>query len=606
LSASDLRNIMAELAAPSTSSILPSEATTATMAPVAGQVFEGLVIGRRLQRRIDVRLAYGSITQVRSRAYVLGLFQEVAPVGAASAIDGLMDGAITDFRQRRMFTSAVGEVFIVPRGRSEITAEFVVFAGLGNFDAFNLQVLETVAENIARTMARLHIEEFATVPMGAGTGLDPNETLQVLLRGLFKGLKDADRMQAFRSVTICEVDQGRYEAVKWALYHLCSTALCEDVEVTLSEVRLPPAPVARRGAVSALPPSMYLTVRSSQEGSKVRFESSLLTAGAKATVLSGEVTVPEASLRESLARIESDGFSHASLPAFGRELAKLVLDGAVLAGLEGCAGIHLVVVHDAEASRIPWETICIAGKFPALTGGMSRRYVASNLSVAKWLEARRDDEWLDILLVVDPTQDLQGAREEGERIDKLFADRSRVRVTRIDGRHATRARLRNEFASGKYDILHYAGHAYFDPEHVQRSGILCADGPLMGSELADVGTLPSLVFFNACESARVRKRVRKESALVTKDLRERIQRSAGLAEAFLRGGVANYLGTYWPVGDASAKQFANTFYGALLEGRALGEALHEGRLEVEKLRSVDWADYIFYGSVDFQVKEGGL
>jgi CHAT domain-containing protein len=180
-----------------------------------------------------------------------------------------------------------------------------------------------------------------------------------------------------------------------------------------------------------------------------------------------------------------------------------------------------------------------------------------------------------------------------------------VRLTRIEGRQATRARLKGEFTSGKYDILHYAGHAYFDPERVQRSGILCADGPLMGAELADLGTLPSLVFFNACESARVRKRVRRESAHVTRNLRERIERSAGLAEAFLRGGVANYIGSYWPVGDASAMQFAATFYGALLEGDMLGEALNQGRGAVDKLRSVDWADYIFYGSIDFRIKQGG-
>jgi len=604
LSASDLRNVVAELAAPSTPALVLQEAPAAAIAPPTGTLFEGLVIGRRLQRRIDVRLAQGSITQVRSRAYVLGLFQSVAPAGAASAIDVLMDGAITDFRQRRMFTSAVGEIFVVPRGRSEVCADFVVFAGLGSFDAFNLQVLETVAENVARTMARLSIEEFATVSIGAGTGLDSTETLQVLLRGVLRGLQDADAMQAFRSITICEIDEARYETLKWALYRLCSTELCAGVEMTLTELKLPPAPVVRRAALPGLPPSIYLTVRTSRAGSNLRIESSLLTAGAKATVLSGEATVADATLRRQLAQIEGEGFQYAQLSQFGSELAKLVLDGAVVAGLQSCSGLHVVVVHDAEASRIPWETLCIEGKFPALQGGMSRRYVAANLSVAKWLEARREDEWLDILLVVDPTQDLQGAREEGSRIDKLFADRQRVRLKRIEGRQATRARLKSEFTSGKYDILHYAGHAYFDPERVQRSGILCADGPLMGSELADLGTLPSLVFFNACESARVRRQVRRESAHVSKDLRQRMERSAGLAEAFLRGGVANYVGTYWPVGDASAKEFAGTFYGALLEGDALGEALNQGRAAVEKLRSVDWADYIFYGSIDFRIKEG--
>ena len=44
----------------------------------------------------------------------------------------------------------------------------------------------------------------------------------------------------------------------------------------------------------------------------------------------------------------------------------------------------------------------------------------------------------------------------------------------------------------------------------------------------------------------------------------RIERAVGLAEAFLRGGVANYVGTYWPVGDAAAEAFAQVFSTELL------------------------------------------
>jgi hypothetical protein len=603
MSASELRDIMVELAAPASAAPAITEAPgmAGPLATPSG-AFESLVIARRRQRRIDVRLARGSITQVRTRAYVLGLFENVAPAGAASAIDALMDGAISDFRQRRMFSSAVGEVFVVPGGRSDVCADFIVFAGLGHFDVFSLQVLETVAENIARTLARINVEEFVTVPIGAGTGLDLEQALQALLRGFFRGLEDADHDQAFRSITLCEVDDARYDLLKWGLYRLSSTELFERVEVTLSELRLPPAPVARRGAPSGLPPSIYLTVRAMRSGRNLMLDSSLLTTGAKATVMSGQVTIPEAKLRQHLDFIESEKFSYATLRNFGEGLAGLVLDRAIAAALAGCAGQHVIVVHDAEASRIPWETLCVNGTFPALASGMSRRYLAANLSVAKWLEARREDEWLDLLLVVDPKQDLEGARAEGERLQKLLGERQRVRITRIDGKKATRARLKSEFASGRYDILHYAGHAYFDPVQVARSGLLCADGALVGAELAELGNLPSLVFFNACESARVRKRVARESPNVSRDLKERIERSVGLAEAFLRGGVANYIGTYWPVGDAGATAFADVFYGALIAGETLADAIGKGRTAVNALESQDWADYIFYGSPDFRVK----
>jgi CHAT domain-containing protein len=160
-----------------------------------------------------------------------------------------------------------------------------------------------------------------------------------------------------------------------------------------------------------------------------------------------------------------------------------------------------------------------------------------------------------------------------------------------------------EFESGAYDILHYAGHAFFDPVHIARSGLLCKDGPLSGAELTELRALPSLVFFNACESGRVRKPQQKgDGAHFASSVRERIERSAGLAEAFLRGGVANYLGTYWPVGDASAKEFASEFYTCLTAGETLATATHTGRQKVNAIASPDWADYLFYGSLDFRVK----
>jgi len=234
---------------------------------------------------------------------------------------------------------------------------------------------------------------------------------------------------------------------------------------------------------------------------------------------------------------------------------------------------------------------------------MSRRYLADNLSVAKWLEQRREDNWLDVLLVVDPCGDLAGAVEEGRRIESLFKATQQIHLTVVRGPAATRARLRAEFSSGKYDLLHYAGHAYFDPNQNSRSGVVCSDGNLTGAELVELGNLPSLVFFNACESGRVRRAVKPESALATRNIAERIERTAGLAEAFMRGGVANYVGTYWPVSDAAAATFAGIFYERVLAADTLVNALAKARVAVEEIRSQDWADYIFYGSVDFSVKK---
>jgi CHAT domain-containing protein len=168
--------------------------------------------------------------------------------------------------------------------------------------------------------------------------------------------------------------------------------------------------------------------------------------------------------------------------------------------------------------------------------------------------------------------------------------------------------------------VHYAGHAFFDAADPGRSGILCAGREVLsGVDLAGLSSLPALVFFNACESGRVRaadgrrpsrgsRRGGRAAApgdkAASRSYRQRIIESSGVAEAFMRGGLANYLGTYWPVGDDAALAFAESFYARLLDGDAIGAAVLAGRRRVRELRSPDWADYILYGDQDFSLKIG--
>jgi CHAT domain-containing protein len=81
-----------------------------------------------------------------------------------------------------------------------------------------------------------------------------------------------------------------------------------------------------------------------------------------------------------------------------------------------------------------------------------------------------------------------------------------------------------------------------------------------------------------------------------------LDRSVGFAEAFLRGGVANFIGTWWPVGDAAAGAFATTLYRDLAKGHSIGAALNASRAAVRELPSADWANYLHYGSYDFTLK----
>ena len=104
------------------------------------------------------------------------------------------------------------------------------------------------------------------------------------------------------------------------------------------------------------------------------------------------------------------------------------------------------------------------------------RYEAEDLSVAKWLEERQRRATLSILLVVNPTGDLSGAAAEGARIQALFEKlRPAVNIREMVEDQARKHEIIACLASGEYDVIHYAGHAYFDPIDPSRLvGFVCS------------------------------------------------------------------------------------------------------------------------------------
>lgn len=312
----------------------------------------------------------------------------------------------------------------------------------------------------------------------------------------------------------------------------------------------------------------HLIVRSTDEGAVMRFDFTLIPSSGKAAAAQENSRLAAARFREICALVASGKPSNRvkskEIELAGVAVAGEILHPTVRDALWRDAGAPLIVVHYAEAPRIPWECLPGAkGAQPvARASGISRQYAAANLSVAKWLESRRRDASLRVLLVVDPTSDLPGARAEGNAIETKLAKTPGVAVETLLQGDATKARLLGLLASGRFDVVHYCGHAFFDPPHRARSGLICAPPSrtspaiLSGADLVNLGELPLLLFLNACESARVRGSITVDGMRPGPDA---IGAACGIAEAFLRSGVSSFVGTYWPVGDAAASEFAATF-----------------------------------------------
>jgi pimeloyl-ACP methyl ester carboxylesterase len=587
---------------------LSPDARRRLLEPVVSPEFHGAVAPTALDERrtpeagtlrtLEIRLVNGGIEDASARALVLGVFRNVDPTGAAAAVDRRLGGAIQEAAQRRMVSGRLGQVSVLPVARGVLMAEFVVFAGLGDFDDFGADAQSFVAGNVLRSLARSGVEDFATVLFGAGSGVPVAAALEQQLDGFIGALETADPDRVTRRITLCETDKRKYAALRRGVARIVGRHRNKGLRLVVDEADLGPARPTRApaGATARRADPVYLLI-TLLEHSRREYEcrSSLLTAGAKAAVLSGTKRIGIRSLREHLARAESGSLAPRDMAAFGRGIGRLLLAPTVVEGLEAMKRRPLVIVHDREGSRVPWEALRIGDGYPALEGGLSRRYASEGLTVARWREHREEGERLQVLMVVDPTLDLPGATDEGNELARMLRTRN-VDVEVLTGAEATRASVLRACAAGRHDILHFAGHGFFDARDPGRSGLVCAGGEvLQGADLDGLGDLPALVFFNACEAARVRRRASGGGRLFA------FRRSTSVAEAFLGGGVANFLGTHWPVGDEAAFAFSTRFYQGLLDGAALGECVLEARRGVFAHGSIDWADYVHYGSPEFTI-----
>jgi pimeloyl-ACP methyl ester carboxylesterase len=595
---------------------LSPDARRRLLEPVVSPEFHGAVAPRALQpggrtstrampgsqRTLEVRLVHGSIVDANARALVLGVFRNVDPSGAAAAVDAHIGGAIQEFTRRRMFNGGLGEISGLPPTRGLLLAESVMFVGLGDFDDFGAEAQSFVAGNIVQSLALSGVEDFATVLFGAGSGVPVAAALEQQLGGFVAGLRDADPGGVVRRITICEIDARKYASLRRAAVRLAGQLSGDGLRIVVDEAVTPPAgadearALDRLAAVRRTDP-VYLLVNLLDHGrSDHECRSSLLTAGAKAAVLSSTVRLARKKLGAHLAKAESGSLEPRDMARFGNELGRLLLGATVLEGLTAMRRRPLVIVHDREASRVPWEALRIGDTCPALEQGLSRRYTSDSLTVARWQEHSSLGPQPRVLMVVDPTLDLSGAADEGAALGRLLRAGG-AEVTLLAGVAASRDRVLGEFGSGHHDVLHFAGHGFFDAKDPGRSGLVCADGEVLrGSHLDGLGNLPALVFFNACEAARVRKRRAAPGSRLFA-----FRRPTSVAEAFLAGGVANFLGTHWPVGDQAAFTFATRFYERLLGGAALGDCVLDARRRVYAQDSIDWADYVHYGSPDFTI-----
>ena len=266
------------------------------------------------------------------------------------------------------------------------------------------------------------------------------------------------------------------------------------------------------------------------------------------------------------------------------------------AGAAEDAAPHLRLQIPSELMRYPWELMHDRQGMLCERFAMGRQiFMEARRTRAL---SKRKPRPISVLVIGDPQfteefaarcqkenppwrpRQLPGAQQEAglvaEAFDRLaeeLAGLPPLQVTRLIGATLTVSDFRQCLRGGAYDIIHYAGHACFNPKDPEGSGWLLSDGLLRAREirntLAWTQAAPWLVFANACEAG------------MDAGARESGYQGDvfGLATAFINQAVAAYIGPLWPVDDGVAAQLAIDFYRALLIERAsLGEALRRAKV----------------------------
>jgi pSer/pThr/pTyr-binding forkhead associated (FHA) protein len=553
-------------------------------------------------RSIEIVLDSSNIADLSLPAYALGVFEHVNPMavrGPALAIDEKIGGTLSALVQGGRFESRLGEVTLVPIPPRRSLKGHIAFVGLGAINAFGPAVLEIAGERLASALSRQKILQFATVPMGVGTGLSIKDFIVRFLTGLLRGLSNSQEGANFQKVSISEVDRDRSEAIRRELKSLATdgffTQLGYKAMISDTEDR-------SRGNNPALPvpaqaSPVYLQVL---RPSETTFEYCILSAELGAAIQSHQQTID----RNELDRVTSMA---AGLREFDANVGGSLARAYVPPAMQQLIGrsiekptAHLVIIHDRASSTIPWEVFYFQNRCPALDAGVSRLYRLANRQTAACRPALVRDATLRMLVVENPTGDLAGAQNEGDQLGRLFTA-NRGQVVTLKSADASRANVLTELGSGTYDILHYAGHADFVEAQPEASGLILRDGRLSAADLLEIGNVPQMIFLNACESGRIRgaNPQADDPAVKTPHLLDHVS----LAEGFLVNGIANFIGTFWPVNDVAAFQFASVFYAGLLSGQPLSSAMREGRRAAKSVSPRDWANYLHFGDPLYTLRQ---
>lgn len=249
---------------------------------------------------------------------------------------------------------------------------------------------------------------------------------------------------------------------------------------------------------------------------------------------------------------------------------------------------------DGPGLRVPFEWAIIAGQSaPLCLNHPVRRFLVGchepRLRLRTMLEAN-DAVPLRVLLIASDTGGIPEVEKEVEDLYLMFRELftqvgwPESNICKLNSRAATANRIEQEITSGRYHLLHFAGHGGYDDgkpvlqvysnvdsEQIEGISAVRLRNWVVDSDLR-------FAYLSTCRSASTE----------MPDLANKIQQFENIAQALAEARVSEVIGFVWPIEDAESRLLANRFYGSFLRRFDASLALYQTRTSFEEENRI-WA-----------------
>jgi CHAT domain-containing protein len=256
------------------------------------------------------------------------------------------------------------------------------------------------------------------------------------------------------------------------------------------------------------------------------------------------------------------------------------------------SGVQFVV--DATTANYPWELLgaprpsdqrqaggSFAGAMRQFTESEERRLNPERASFGSALVIAAAN--------VPGENEIPNVLDEADTVSRLLESALPGKLTLLDDRRREidLVRVQNELF-GDHQVLHIASHGVYTEGQPEATGAILSSECLLTTDMVrQLRFVPDVVFLNCCSLGRSG----------TNRL------AAGLAREFMALGVRALVAAAWPIDDAAARAFAETFYDELIAGRTLGDTVTRARNRCAELGGREtWAAYQCYGDPGFVLR----